>query len=399
MAPGFAAVLAAVQQNYQAVYGSDADLSADTQDGQLASILATAINDVNDLCIDVYNAFSPSFAQGNGLSSVVKINGMTRAVASFSTATVTCVGQSGTSVGGLTLTDPSGNPWVIASPTTIPGGGSIVASITCGALGAVALGTGVAMTITTPTPGFQSATTASIAVTGNPVETDAGLRQRQAASTALPAKTPATGSLAAIFALPGVTRATYDENSTGSADSNSVPGHSISFVVEGGTNAAIASAIANYKTEGTGTYGSTAVTVTDQYGISKTINFYILSYTQIYVALTLTHLAGWNSATAALIQNVLVAAINGMAISQVNNVNVTVGPTVRYSKLYDAVNLSGDVAQAVSGLTQAQLDAISATYDVNTFYTGTAPAPTGVVNIVLSFGYAAQTNTSQVTVS
>lgn len=58
------------------------------------------MHDTYALCGDVYNAFSPSTAQGAGLSSVVKINGIRRKTASYSTVDLRIVGQVGTIVTG-----------------------------------------------------------------------------------------------------------------------------------------------------------------------------------------------------------------------------------------------------------------------------------------------------------
>ena len=62
-------------------YGSDAVLTPDSQDGQLLAVFAQAIYDNGQALIAIYNSFSPATAQGAGLSSLVKINGLARDVA------------------------------------------------------------------------------------------------------------------------------------------------------------------------------------------------------------------------------------------------------------------------------------------------------------------------------
>ena len=76
--PVYADILDYLQEQYRAIYGSDIDLDEDTQDGQWVAILAQALNDANMTIEQVYQSYSPTFAQGNGLSSVVKINGIRR---------------------------------------------------------------------------------------------------------------------------------------------------------------------------------------------------------------------------------------------------------------------------------------------------------------------------------
>ena len=63
-APPLEDILGSLQASYRSIYGSDAYLEPDSQDGQWIAILATAFNDCNNVAIAVYNAFSPSSAQG-----------------------------------------------------------------------------------------------------------------------------------------------------------------------------------------------------------------------------------------------------------------------------------------------------------------------------------------------
>src|SRR5581483_3778628 len=91
-APDYADIFRQLQNAFWSIYGTDANLAADSQDGQMIAIFAQAIYDANQLAIKTYNDFSPATAQGAGLSSVVKTNGLARQVASRSTAVVTITG-------------------------------------------------------------------------------------------------------------------------------------------------------------------------------------------------------------------------------------------------------------------------------------------------------------------
>ncbi|MBR8380701.1 hypothetical protein KDW20_33520, partial [Burkholderia cenocepacia] len=97
-APTFADILTFLKTQYQAIYGPDVYLEADSQDGQLIAVFAKAMSDVNSVCVGVYNSFSPATAVGAALSSNVKINGIARAVASYSSADLLIVGQTGTTI-------------------------------------------------------------------------------------------------------------------------------------------------------------------------------------------------------------------------------------------------------------------------------------------------------------
>uniref|UniRef100_UPI0039E14609 hypothetical protein n=1 Tax=Anabaena sp. CCY 9910 TaxID=3103870 RepID=UPI0039E14609 len=81
---------------------------------------------------------------------------------------------------------------------------------------------------------WQTVINPTAATPGQPVEFDATLRTRQAVSVALPSRTVLEGTVGAVASVDGVVRYRAYENDTNSTDSNGIPSHSISMVVDGG---------------------------------------------------------------------------------------------------------------------------------------------------------------------
>ena len=77
----------------QAIFGADIYLGSDSQDGQYISIFALAAFDCCQIAQAVYNSFSPLTAIGKALSTQVKINGIARDVATYSSVDLYLVGQ------------------------------------------------------------------------------------------------------------------------------------------------------------------------------------------------------------------------------------------------------------------------------------------------------------------
>ncbi|KVF49506.1 baseplate J/gp47 family protein [Burkholderia cenocepacia] len=313
-APTYADIYAYLQAQYQAIYGVDVYIDPDSQDGQLLAVFAQAIADVNSVCIGVYNSFSPSKAVGAGLSSNVKINGIARQVASYSTADLLIVGQAGTTITNGIAKDQNDNQWAIPATVTIPPAGEITVTATCQTIGAIAALAGTINQIGTPTRGWQTVTNPADAAVGAPVETDAALRQRQTVSTALPSQTVLDGIVGAIANLPGVAQYAAYENDTDLPDSNGLPAHSIALVVDGGDVNAIANAIAVKKTPGSGTFGTTSVVVTSAKGIPVTINFFRPTDASIDAVVTITVLPGYTSSIGEAMQQAISDYINAVAI-------------------------------------------------------------------------------------
>ncbi|WP_230972987.1 baseplate J/gp47 family protein [Burkholderia vietnamiensis] len=203
----------------------------------------------------------------------VKINGIARKVASYSSADLVLIGQAGATITNGVAKDANGVQWLLPATVTIPPSGTITVTATCASIGEVSARAGTINQIATPALGWQSETDPADAAEGAPVEKDAVLRQRQTVSTALPSLTVLDGIIGAVANVPGVTRYVPYENDTDATDANGIPSHSISLVVEGGDATAIANAIAAKKTPGSGTYGTTAIIVADIYGRPTTIRF------------------------------------------------------------------------------------------------------------------------------
>lgn len=313
-APSFDEVLAYLQAKYRSIFGADIYLGNDSQDGQFIGIVATAINDSNAAAVACYNAFSPATAQGNGLASVVKINGISRQSSSFSTADLTIVGVAGTQITNGLVADDNGNKWALPASVTVPLAGSITVTATCIVPGAVAAGVGTITRISTPTYGWQTVTNPAAATPGQPVEKDAALRVRQAQSVAIPSQTILEGIVGSIASLSGVKQIRAYENDTNATDSNGIPEHAIAVVVDGGVSADIAAQIAAKKAPGTYTHGTTSATVTDNIGIAHVIRFFRPTDAPISVAVTIKALTGYTTAVGNQIKQAIADYINGTLI-------------------------------------------------------------------------------------
>lgn len=315
-APSYAEILEYFTAQAKTIFGSDINLDADTQDGQLLAIFASAINDVNAQAIATYNQFNPNTAVGVGLDSAVKTNGIMRNVATYSTVDVVLVGQAGTTINNGMVSDDFGNNWMLPSQVIIPVSGQITVTATAENVGAVEASPNSITTIETPTRGWQSVTNPQGATVGIPVETDAQLRQRQNASTTMASQSVWEGILSTVANLTGVTQVAGIRNDTNETSSKGVPPHSIAVVVEGGDAQSIAQAIFLKKGEGVGTYGSTSGTYTDSFGIVNTVNFTRPTQTPIFVTVTIKASPTYLTAVGDEIKQRIVDYINGLSIGK-----------------------------------------------------------------------------------
>lgn len=310
--PAYSDIFETLQAAFQSIYGSDAYIAADSKDGQLLAAVAKAIDDVNSATVAVYNGFSPATAQGGALSSNVKINGIKRNVPTNSTVTLRLTGVVGTVIpADSVVADLNGVRWTVPA-ATVAVTGFVDVTATAEDVGVIDAPIGTITQIQTPTRGWQSVTNTTTAAVGAPVESDAALRQRQASSVALPSKTVLDGITAAVYALPGVTSVRAYENTGDAVDANGLPEHSISMVVRGGVNTAIADAILRKKTPGAATHGNQSVVRPDVNGVNMTIKYSIPTVKQIVVAITIKALPGYQVSYADDITTSVMTYINSL---------------------------------------------------------------------------------------
>jgi hypothetical protein len=326
VAPTYAQILAYLTAQYQAIFGSDVYLGNDSQDGQLLAVFAQALSDANSAAIAAYNSFSPATAQGTGLSSNVQINGLTRLIPSFSTVSVTLTGVAHTVITNGQCVDTSGNVWALPTTTTIGSGGTVTVTATCTTVGAITANPSTVTGIQTPSYGWQSVTNPSAAVVGAPTETDAALRIRQSASTALPSLTVFEGVVAALENIVGVGRVIGYENNTSTGlvlTGGTIPANNLCYIVENGAviQQAVFTAIFDKSTPGIPTYidpsfpsQSYSEVVTDANDSSRTINFMSPTEAIFVVVCTVHPINGWNVTTVTLIENAIIAYANSTPI-------------------------------------------------------------------------------------
>lgn len=362
-APDYDDILQQLKSAFQSIYGSDIDLAPDTQDGQIIAIFARAINDCNQMAIATYNAYSPATAQGAGLASVVKINGLQKKLSSNSTAPVTVVGVAGTTIEGGIIGDNAGlgTQWRLPSPLLIPAEGTIDTTATCTQTGAITAQENTLTVIVTPTLGWQSVTNPETAAPGAPVEQDAQLRARQSESTANGAETVIEALYGAVAEIPLVQQVQIYENDADAPDANGVPAHSIAVVVLGGDAQAILQTIAAKKSPGTGTAGTSSAVIVDSKGVPNTYRYYPMTEESIYATVTVVPLTGYSNVVGQKIQQALSDWINSLAM----------GETVFYGKLWGAANLFGDPD--------------TEKFNVSAITVGTAPNPVGTVDVPIVF--------------
>lgn len=375
--PAYTDILAELVDQARSIFGDDIYLGNDAADYQFLAVLALKISDTMQAVQLAYNNRSPATAIGSGLDALVKLNGLARKVPSYSTAQLTIIGTAGITISNGVARDIAGYRWKLPASVLIGLGGSATVTAICETLGAIQATSGTITIIDTPTAGWTSVTNPAAAVPGQPVEEDSGLRARQALSTELPSQTILAGTIAALAALSGVTRYRVYENPTNMADGNGHPAHSITCVVEGGTDADVARTI--YDNRGLGCYTNGDVTIAVEDSLNRTetpIRFYRPTYVPVYVGIEIDPFSGYVSTMADDIKAAVAAYLNTLRIGQ----DVSVSP------------LYSPVLSVIADLSMPE-------FAVRSLLIGLSSGSLGTADLAIDFDEVAQGDVAYITIT
>lgn len=315
----------------KSIYGQDIYLENDAADYQFLSILALKIADSYQAVQYAYNARSPQTAIGATLDAVVKLNGLKRKPAGYSTCEVILTGTPFTEIKNGSVKDTSGLIWDLPASVIIGSSGTLTTTVTCETAGAKTANSGDITQINTPTYGWVSVTNKASAVPGIAEETDAELRKRQQISVANPSQSMLAGTRGALIALDNVTRVACYENDTNVAEINAesnpygLPPHSVTCVVEGGSDDQIAESILYHKGLGCYTNGTTEVEVIDVNDYSNKVRFSRPTYVPVFVRAKVTKYTGYVDGTKSKIQTAVYNYIKSLEIGQTLSYSLLMG--------------------------------------------------------------------------
>lgn len=313
---------------YRSIYGSDINLDPDTPDGQWMMVQIQAIQDLQDLLVQIYNTFDPDNAIGVVLDQRVAINGIQRQAGTRTVTNVTVVTTQAVTLYGVdqatntpyTVADNEGNQWNLMETINLSVSGTYVLAFQAVVPGAVLT---VPNTITVPVTivlGVSSVNNpTSYTALGINEESDADLKIRRQKSVSLSSQGYLAGLLAALENISGVTAAFVYENVTGSTDGDGIPSHSIWVIVGGSASASdIANAIYQKRNAGCGMKGSETLSILQADGSLFTIRWDNVVAEDLYIKFTATSLDGVNPPNIAAIRAQLPSLFTPGVFGQVN---------------------------------------------------------------------------------
>jgi hypothetical protein len=253
--PQEAAILAGVQQDYNAAFGGNLNPQLTSPQGQLCTSTAAMIANGNTVFATFVNQVDPDTATGFMQDAIGRIYFQNRNPAVPTTVNVLCTGVLGTDIiVGALVQDTSGNIYACTQAGEIPIGGSITLPFANVIAGPTACPANTVTRIYKSINGWESVNNVSPGTVGSNVESPAAFEYRRKQSVGINAQGSIPAVYAACFAVPNVIDVFVTQNNTSATISGPISGNpnstsypvapkSLYVAVTGGAAAAVAAAI------------------------------------------------------------------------------------------------------------------------------------------------------------
>lgn len=327
------------------------NLDPSTPDGLKLAHDAEVFSALDETLQQAYNSKDPNKASGVDLDVIASLTGTSRSEGTASTVTgfvLSGVASPLTTVPAGTIFESvtTGSRWTLDQQWTLDSSGQAIVDITCTVVGPTEADAGTITRIITTVPGLTSCNNPSPATPGTEIETDSSLRVRRATAVGRPGNNQIDSMLGELYVVNGVRRVKVYENDMNTTDSNGLPPHSITPIIDGGNDADVAMAIYIKKNPGVALYQagnpiSVDVTSPTYPDNVKTIKFSRPEYVDMIIAVTIKNDGSLPSNTQDLIRDAFIDFAAGGLVPAEFGFKVDgfdIGETVPYSTLYTPIN-------------------------------------------------------------
>lgn len=354
--------------------------------GVLNGIMAAEFDELWQLATAMYVGMNPDESAGDQLTGLALITGTARRDATF-TRCIACVANVNAgffAAAGTMFASVVGSPDVlftneidVSNPSGVPT--NEVSNFVATTSGPVQALASTLTVISVPLSGWNTITNPTDGVLGSDIESDPQLRIRRTAELSNAGSSTADAIRADVLEkLPKTVSCHVYFNDADATDVNGLPGHSIEVIARlpgaiAADDQALADLILDSKAAGIGTYGLSSKVSTDSQGNEETIKFTRPTDVPIYVVMTVLKDPDLFPPDGAL---QIKEALAGFA-----DAFIGVGDTVYIRHL------------------QAEAFTVPGVLDVTIFKIGTAPAPTGVINVPIGVRQIATVDTANIAVT
>lgn len=266
--PDTADLLADVQAEWKSAFGQDLQVTPDTPQGVMISAEVAARAAVAENNAALANQINPNLAGGVFLDAICALLGLERAVATRSLVRgATITGQPGTSVpGGVRARTDADDLFESVGGVILDSLGAGVVDFQSVEFGPVMAAPGTLVHVVDSVLGWETVNNTNAASPGVAEQSDESLRDLRRRTLARQGQSTVEAQVSDLNATEGVKSIQFRENiaaTTQVIDGITMVAHSVWACVDGGTDADIAAALLENKTNGAAWNGAVVVPVVE----------------------------------------------------------------------------------------------------------------------------------------
>lgn len=334
-----------IENVFISAFGSNFNVDPETAQGQMIGLLAFAFSQSDNSVIDMFNGTDIYSAIGIQIDYIASNLGIYRKPAANSEVLCTLTGVTGTILPvGATAEDAAGNKYKLKSQVIIPVSNTIDAIFVCQTAGSVIIHPNMVNKIIDVIQGWERINNANAGITGYSEETDAQLRKRYIESVTINSVSQLSSIKSCISLIQDVKQVEVVQNDQDIAQTIkglSLPAHSITSIVLGGSDQDIIDCIGKKKPVGIKTNGDISGTYVDPaYHTTLPVKFYRATPVETEINMTIKTYPSFPSNGLDQLKDNIVAYFNGtfQIVQGVSIEGMLIGKNVLYSRLLTPIN-------------------------------------------------------------
>lgn len=358
--PSYDDILEYYVQGMREIFGNTVYLSPEGPDYQQLTLLAKAASDAHEALKIMWSSQDVDSAEGVALDILGNRVGLTRNTNSRSQCQAEITGTLGATIVSGIAASTDGTLWTLPSTVTLDTSPKTV-TLTCQTWGPREDAVGSINIIISAASGlnyWDTISNTTVPTGGSDIESDDSYRRRIKESFAPYGRSSLEVLTSRLANVEGVLNCIIRENDTDHTDDRGIPSHSISAVVEGGSDDDIFNVLV-YKGEGVGTYGDVSKSITNLFGEEVTYHFFRAEKKPLYLKITGNDLGGWDEKTQSTVANALSVYVQSMKIGQ----------TILIGRLWQTI-MSQIGTQNIMSLTQVQISNDGQTWQTTDYVPG-----------------------------
>ena len=261
-------IIEEVKDEFRAIFGEEIDMSPETIQGVIATMLAEQRDNTMRAAVEIANQINPDISHGVFLDALTNWMGGKRNPATYTVINdVEMRGKAGTIIPQGSIATSNGNKFALTLTQILDKDGKAIGDFKAVEIGAIPAPPNSLDKVASSVLGWESVSNPKQGIVGKEEETDDGLRMRRERILGLQGVGEVENIISGLFSVPEVHSLSFYENRTEKpvvVDGITIKPHGLYTCIHGGADSDIARMFGRKKNIGSSMTGDKKVVVKDE---------------------------------------------------------------------------------------------------------------------------------------